>query len=200
VARNEARGDAGVEGNSRLTAQVAVILLLLLFVVGLTVPVAHSQTRWHVFLGVLVIPPVLLKVASTTWRFVKYYAGSRAYRRKGPPMLVLRLLGPIVVVLTLTLLFSGVGLVVGAPRSLRPLLSQIHHASFLLWFVVMTIHVLGHLRETASLAPRDFLRRRGRAVTGAFARPVATLLSVGIGLVCAWAILPYVTAAGYLSR
>lgn len=195
--RREKRAEEGVEGNARLTVQVAAALLILLFLVGLTVPLAHSQTRWHVFLGVAVIPPVLLKVATTSWRFLKYYSGNRAYRRKGPPALVLRLLGPVLVGLTVVLLFSGVGLVIGAPRSMRPQLSMIHHASFLLWFAVMTVHVLGHLKETVSVAPRDFLRRTRRRSSGAAWRNWATVTSVGVGVVCAWAVMPYVSQPGF---
>lgn len=67
---------------------------------------------------------MLLKVASTTWRFARYYTGAPAYRRKGPPPVLLRLLGPVVVILTLVLLFSGVGLlVVSRPR--LPLLLKV---------------------------------------------------------------------------
>ena len=182
----------GVEGNERLTAMVAALLLVLLFLVGLTVPVANAQTRLHVFLGVVVIPPILLKVASTSWRFMRYYAGSYSYRRKGPPLPLLRLLGPVIIVLTLVMLASGVGLVIVAPRSMHPQLSQIHHASFFLWFLVTTVHVLAHLRETATFAPRDFLRRSRRQVRGARRRAALTLMSVAVGVVGAVAILPYV--------
>ncbi len=190
----------GVDGNERLTALVAAVLLLLLFLVGLTVPVANAQTRLHVFLGVVVIPPIMLKVASTTWRMVRYYAGSFSYRRKGPPMPLLRLLGPVLVVLTLVLLFSGVGLVVWAPRSWHPRLSQIHQASFLLWFAVTTVHVLAHLRETLTVAPRDFLRGARRRVRGSSARAWATLASVAVGIACAWAILPHVNNVAIFSH
>jgi hypothetical protein len=190
----------GVDGNERLTSLVAAVLLLLLFLVGLTVPVASAQTRLHVFLGVVVIPPVLLKVASTSWRFVKYYAGNLSYRRKGPPMLVLRLLGPVLVVVTLIMLFSGVGLVIGAPRSLHPRLSQIHHASFILWFLVTTVHVLGHLKETLSVASRDFIRGARRRVNGSAMRAWTTLASVAVGIACGWAIVPYVGNVSILSH
>jgi hypothetical protein len=185
--------NGGVDGNERLTAMVAALLLVLLFLVGLTVPVANAQTRLHVFLGVVVIPPVLLKVATTTWRFIRYYSGSYSYRRKGPPMPLLRLLGPIIVVLTLVMLFSGVGLVIVAPVAMHAQLSQIHHVSFFLWFVVMSVHVLAHLRETATFAPRDLFRRTRRQVRGARSRALVTLMSVVVGVVGAWAILPYVS-------
>ena len=106
----------------------------------------------------VLVPPVLLKVASTGWRFARYYRGAPAYRRKGPPPLLLRLLGPAVVILTVVLLASGVGLLLVAPSWL-PLLINVHKASFVLWFGAMTIHVLGHLGEVYRLAPRDWLRR-----------------------------------------
>ena len=190
----------GVDGNERLTSLVAAVLLILLFLVGLTVPVANAQTRLHVFVGVVVIPPVLLMVASTSWRFIKYYAGNFSYRRKGPPVLLLRLLGPVLVVVTLIMLFSGVGLVIGAPRSLHPRLSQIHHASFLLWFVITAVHVVGHLKETVSVAPRDFIRGARRRVRGSALRSWTTLASIAVGFACGWAILPYVSNVSVFSQ
>jgi hypothetical protein len=70
TSRAERRFDADVEGNARLTAASAAVLLV-----------------------------VLLKVGSTCWRFARYYGGAPAYRRKGPPPVVLRLLGPVALVL-----------------------------------------------------------------------------------------------------
>jgi hypothetical protein len=110
---------------------------------------------------------VLLKVASTGWRFARYYRGAPAYRRKGPPPLLLRLLGPVVVILTVVLLASGVGLLLVGPSWL-PLLLKVHKASFVLWFGAMTIHVLSHLGEVFRLAPQGLAaadtagRHRGR--------------------------------------
>jgi hypothetical protein len=34
-----------------------------------------------VFIGMVLVPPVLLKVDSTGWRFARYYRGAPAYRR-----------------------------------------------------------------------------------------------------------------------
>ena len=188
--RRQVRG-GGVEGNGRLTAMLAVLLLFLLFLVGLTVPIANTQTRLHVFLGVLVMPPVLFKISSTTWRFVRYYAGNFSYRHRGPPVLLLRLLGPVLVVLTLVMLFSGVGLVIWAPTSWRTWLAEIHRLSFILWFAAMTVHVLGHLKDTVTYAPRDFDRRTRRQVRGVGSRAWVTLASLVLGVVCAVVVLPY---------
>jgi hypothetical protein len=184
--RAERRADAGAAGNARLTAANAAVLLVLLAAEGVTILRVRELLSPHVFIGVVLIPPVLVKVASTTWRFARYYTGAPAYRRKGPPPVLLRLLGPVVVILTLVLLFSGVGLLL-VSRPWLPLLLKVHKASFVLWFAAMTIHVLAHLGEVVRLAPRDWLRRgrhparispaRSRgplAVSGAGRRSVAS--------------------------
>jgi len=157
VRRAERRADAGVAANARLTAANAAVLLVLLAAEGVTVLRVRALLMPHVFIGVVLIPPVLLKVASTGWRFARYYSGVPAYRRKGPPPLLLRLLGPVVVILTVVLLASGVGLLLVSPSWLA-LLLKVHKASFVLWFGAMTIHVLGHLGEVFRLAPRDWPR------------------------------------------
>jgi hypothetical protein len=172
-----------VESNARLTGTTAAVLLVLLAIEGVTVLRVRALLSWHVFIGMLLVPPVLLKIGSTGWRFARYYLGAPAYRRKGPPPPLLRLLAPVVVILTVALLASGIGLVL-APHSLRHSLLFAHKASFVLWFAAMTIHVLGHLLETARLAPLDWARRTRRDVAGAKARQwvSAASLIVGAGL------------------
>jgi hypothetical protein len=49
----------------------------------------------HMFIGLVLIPPVVLKLCSTGYRMVSYYAGSRAYRLAGPPWTPLRLIAPV---------------------------------------------------------------------------------------------------------
>src|SRR5471030_1648505 len=103
-------GADGVEANARLTSSVAALLLVLLAAEGLTLPALHTLLRPHVFIGFALIPPVALKIGSTLYRFGRYYRGAPSYRRKGPPPTVLRLLGPVVVLTTILVLASGVGL------------------------------------------------------------------------------------------
>src|SRR5579864_4064812 len=121
----EPETDEGVEANARLTGSTAAILLVLLAAEGVTLLRVHSLLTPHVFIGMLLVPPVVLKIGSTGWRFVRYYRGSAAYRRKGPPPLLLRLLGPVVVVLTLIVFASGIALLVG-PHSARQSLLFLH--------------------------------------------------------------------------
>jgi len=175
-------GDRGVLSNSRLTGGTAAVLLVLLAVEGLTVLQVRGLLSLHVFVGMLLIPPVLLKIGSTGWRFARYYRGAPAYRRKGPPPIVLRLLGPFVVVLTVLLFGSGVALIL-APHSLRSQILFVHKASFILWFATMVIHVLGHVLETVKLAPLDWFRRTRADVSGASARQWGILTSLGAGCV-----------------
>ena len=180
---------SGVKGNARLTGTLASVLLVLLALEGVTIVRIRSLLTVHVFIGVLLTVPVLYKIASTGWRFVKYYWGDPQYRRKGPPPIVLRVLGPFVVILTLTLLGSGFGLVL-APLGWRSFLLFVHQASFTLWFAVMTVHVLGHIGETARLAPLDLLHRTRRQVRGATARQWVITSSILIGLIAAAALTP----------
>lgn len=187
----------GVDGNARLTSSLAAVLFVLLGVEGVTVVAIGPLLTAHVFVGVLLIPPVALKIASTGWRFVKYYRGDPEYRRKGPPQPILRLLGPVVVVLTVVVLASGVALV-ALPRSERALMLQLHQGSFLLWFAAMSVHVLGHLVETARLAPRDWVARTRRQIAGATSRQWVVAASLVAGALAAVAVAPY--AAGWWSQ
>lgn len=177
-----APGDQGVESNSRLTSMTAVVLLVFLAAEGLTIVSVRQLINWHVFLGMLLVPPVALKIGSTTWRFARYYSGAPAYRRKGPPQIILRLLGPFVVVLSVVLLASGIALI-GLPASWHDRMLLVHKVSFVLWFGAMTIHVVGHILETARLAPLDLARRTRRDVSGAGARTWAVTVAVVAGVV-----------------
>lgn len=180
-AEETGRADDGVEGNARLTGALAAVLFVLLAVEGITILQVRQLLTPHVFIGMLLVPPVLLKVGTTTYRMIRYYTGAPAYRRKGPPPVLLRLLGPFVVVSTLVVIGSGVGLLLagGSSRSTWLLL---HKASFVLWFGAMAIHVLGHLLDTARLAPRDWTRPWRRQVRGATLRQWALVASIAAGI------------------
>jgi hypothetical protein len=103
----------------------------------------------------LLIPLVALKLGSTGWRFLRYYAGSRLYRLKGQPQLLLRLLiAPAVVVSTLVLFGTGVALlVVGLGGGI---VLGLHKASFVLWLGTMTVHVLAYAFKLPALAVADW--------------------------------------------
>jgi hypothetical protein len=180
-----------VEGNARLTGSIAAVLFLLLAVEGLTILRVHSLLSPHVFIGMMLVPPVVLKIGSTGWRFIRYYLKDPEYRRKGPPALLLRLLVPFVVVLTVAVFASGIALLF-APSWWQARLLTLHKASFVLWFGAMAIHVLSHLADTARLAPRDWYRRRRRQIRGAGARQWALVISLALGIWLGVLVMPSV--------
>jgi hypothetical protein len=58
----------------------------------------------------------------------------------------------------------------------------LHRASFVVWFAVMVFHVLGHLLDTARLAPRDWLRKSHANIAGARLRQWAVAGSIAAGV------------------
>ncbi len=170
VYRSDQKVRDGVAGNSRLTGGMAVILLVLLAAEGATIPFIGSLLKPHILIGMLLIPPVALKLGSTGYRFVRYYTGKPSYVRKGPPPLILRLLAPGVVLSTVALFGTGVAALLVGPPSNTLLLA--HKASFIVWVALMTMHVLGHLLEVPRLATPDWRRHgpREARLAGAGAR------------------------------
>jgi hypothetical protein len=164
----------GVQGNEQLTALTGTVLLAGFALEGLTLLALGRLLTLHMFLGVLLIGPVLLKIGSTGYRFVRYYSGSEGYVRKGPPAPIPRVLGPVVVLTSLAVLGTGVALAL-AGREIGPWLF-LHKASFVLWFGAMTLHVLTY----AWRVPRILLSSHGAAARPA--RGGTRLLLVGVSL------------------
>ena len=176
--------DPGVAENGRLTALTGALLLVLSVLIGITILNVRALLPQHLLIGFVLIPPVLLKLASTGYRFVRYYSREARYRAAGPPDLALRLLAPLVLLATLAVFGTGLelwyfGLRLGAGWVF------LHKISFVAWGVVTTFHVLAHLGRTtdtvaaelAGGAPDPLTRRSlvlGSLVVG-IALAVATL-------------------------
>lgn len=180
----------GVAGNARLTGAVAAALLVLLAAEGATIPFIGQLLGPHLLIGMILIPPVLLKMATTGYRFARYYTGSPPYVRKGPPSLSLRLLAPGVVLTTLALFGTGIALLLAGPPSHTLVFA--HQASFIAWFGLMTVHVLGHLFEVPRLALPDWRRSAGEhgRLAGAASRTAVLCASLLAGFLLAIATVP----------
>lgn len=189
--------DAGPAGNSRLTSATGLLLLVMLAVEGVTVLRVRQLITLHVYLGLLLLGPVLLKTASTVYRFGRYYTGSPPYVRKGPPHPALRILGPLVIVTTLLLLGSGVALIATKPGG-GGLLLTTHKVSFFLWFAVMTVHVIGHLREAATDSLEELRAGPANEVRGRGVRILLIAVALVAGVATATALMP--TASPWTSR
>ena len=170
----------GVDGNERLTASTAVVLLVLLALEGATLISVTQLLLPHVFLGFLLIPPVALKLGSTGWRLLRYYRRSESYVRRGPPHPFLRMVvAPLVVVSTVALFATGVAVVATGSHGV---LLGLHKASFLVWVGAMALHVLWHVWKLPRLM---FDRLPGRGL-----RLAAVGAALGAGLVLAVATIP----------
>lgn len=181
----------GTDGNEQLTTVTGAVLIVLLAVIGFTIPQLRQLIGAHLFVGVLLIGPVLLKLTSTGYRFIRYYAGNAEYRRKGPPELILRLIGPIVILSTAGVFATGVVLLIVGPQHRDPWL-LLHKVSFIVWLVFMGLHVLGHLPGVgrALRVGKPGQEQRIKAAQGAAGRWIALTGVLVAGLVLAIVLIP----------
>ena len=155
---------------------------------ALTTLSLRSYLPEHIFLGLLLLPPLALQLASTGWRFLRYYTRSEPYRLVGPPRLLLRLLAPLLVASTLSLFGSGVALIVVGHGG--GLLKGLHGLSFAVWGVLVTVHVLAYLTRTLRVGTEDWRRRAELVVAGARSRRAALVAALLAGVVVALATYP----------
>ena len=182
-AESPRRLEAGAAGNARLTGMTGVLLFALLALEGVTILRIRPLLTWHFFFGFVLIPPILLKLGSTGYRFVRYYSGNRHYRLAGPPQPLLRVIAPIVVVTTHIVFASGVELWLFGDRFGTGWL-RAHQLSFVLWFFVTAVHVLGYIARAPRLALEDFRPSR-RGLSGRLTRQSLVSGSVVAGLLLA---------------
>jgi hypothetical protein len=181
----------GTTGNERLTTAAGALLLVLLAVLGVTI-VRIGQLLWvHLFVGMLLVAPLLLKLSSTGYRFVRYYAGNQRYRLEGPPEIGLRVLAPMVVLSTLVVFISGIWLLFAGPSS-RETVFPIHKDSFFVWLAFMAVHVLGHLPGMSRVLRADYGASAGLSsdVTGRTGRTLALVGALVAGVVLAVVLIP----------
>jgi hypothetical protein len=187
--RNDAsRGvTGGPAGNARLAAWTGLVLLVLLAAEGATLLSLGRLISVHVFLGALVVPPVLFKSATVSWRVARYYTGDPDYVRSGPPPLLLRVLGPLVVLTSLAVLGTGLLLSVQGSAGRRSFagtglsMLTLHKLTFVLWFAAMALHVLTRtvpaLRIVSGAADTPRAEVRGGGWRG-----LALVLSLVVGV------------------
>jgi hypothetical protein len=173
----------GTRGNELLTTATAVVLTALLPAEGVTILWLGGLLTEHMFIGLVLIPPVVLKLASTGYRFVRYYAGAARYRAKGPPPLALRALAPLLVATTLLMFATGVRMLLLGHKS--DLLLELHKISFIVWSVCFCVHFLWHLPHVWNALAAG---RRARRPAGSTLRGVAVAASLAAGTVLAIAL------------
>jgi hypothetical protein len=189
----------GPAGNARLTAWLGLVLLTLFLAELLTLINVTGLITWHLAIGLLLIPPALAK---TGWRVVRYYTGHAPYTQAGPPPLLLRLLGPLVVLATLAVLASGVLLIgLGPTATFRPWLTvlshgisplTLHQVSFIFWAVTTGLHVLA--RTLPAVHAVILEPRKQPALPGGLGRALTLVLAAGAALIVMFLVLDLSTA------
>jgi hypothetical protein len=181
----------GTTGNERLTTATGAALLVLLAVIGLTLLQLRQLLSVHLFVGMLLIGPVALKLGSSGYRFVRYYARNAAYRHEGPPAASLRAIAPIMVLSTIVVFATGVALLFAGPSS-RDTLLPIHKDSFIVWVVFTGLHVLAYLPRIPAALRADYARpaQLGGDVTGRSGRVLALAGALVAGVVLAVLVIP----------
>jgi hypothetical protein len=175
----------GAEGNEELTVTVAVTLLVLLAAEGVTILRIGQLLTPHEFIGVLLIPPVVLKLLSTGYRTFGYYTRRAQYVDKGPPRLLLRVLvAPVLVVSTTVVFATGVALLWLHQR--RGTLVGIHKISFLVWIGAFGLHVLAY----ATRVPRVIAGEWRRRTSGRLLRYALVAATVVAGVLLALGTVP----------
>jgi len=186
----------GPAGNAQLTAWLGLILLVLFVGEMATLIDVRQLISWHIAIGILLVPPALAKTATTGWRIFRYYTGARPYHQGGPPPLLLRVLGPVVVLTTLALLGSGIAVIAVSPASAfetlftvagqRVSVLTIHQGLTVLWAVATGLHVLARTVPALRLATG---RTPGARPDGSPARAGTLLITVALGVVAALLVL-----------
>jgi hypothetical protein len=178
----------GSDGNERLTAATAAVLLVVLALEGLTLLGVRQFLGPHIFLGLLLIPLVTLKLASTGWRMTRYYRRSAEYVRRGPPAVLIRMIvAPILIVSTILLIATGIA---AAALDRGGLLLNLHRLSFFVWLGAMSIHVLTRAWKLPRLIAADWWRLDG--LRGRRVRQLLVAGTLAAGLAFAVTTLPLV--------
>jgi hypothetical protein len=178
------------DGNERLTAAVGLVLLVLTIVeLGTVLFGLHQFLSPHVFVGLVLIPPVLLKLVSTGWRFTRYYTGSEPYRLKGAPQLAMRLLAPLLIAATVVLFGSGVAMGILHGHSLV-VARRLHGPASVLWMVLVGVHVLVYFKQALTSSKQDVTAASRASVRGARGRTYLVAIAIVAGIVVGAATLP----------
>lgn len=172
--------EAGVSANERLTSLTGALLFVLLGLMGITVLSVRDLLPEHFLLGFALLPPLALKLATTGYRFVRYYTGAPGYRLAGPPQLLLRMIAPVVVISTLAVFATGIELWLFGLR-FGSVWIEAHKLSFGIWLPATAVHVLSYVNRSATAVAEE--------VSGAPAAGAATRRGLVIGSLVAGAVL-----------
>jgi hypothetical protein len=145
----------GVAANERLTASLGAVLFVLLVAIAITVLYVPQWLVAHYVVGLLLIPPVVLKLLSTGYRFARYYLHDRDYRLAGAPAFLMRFgVAPILVLSTVAVFLTGLELWLFGLRFGEVWMTA-HTLSAAVFVIATGLHLVGHARRGAKAALED---------------------------------------------
>jgi hypothetical protein len=126
-----------------------VALLVLCTLEVLTALDLRVAIAWHILIGIVLIPLLVLKLALATWRFASFYRASSPAHVHSAPWLPLRILAPLLVVVTVLVVLSGVELTFAGPASFSDtFLAPAHFLLAGIWLVLLFIHTLAYAKRS----------------------------------------------------
>ncbi|HET9919914.1 MAG TPA: hypothetical protein VFQ30_08745 [Ktedonobacteraceae bacterium] len=190
--RRDAKQQAAVVGNERMIALLGSVSLVL---VGAEIIIAakmHALMPIHIFVGVLLTFPLFVKIGSTGYRFLHYYTGSPAFVQKGPPRVEMRLLAPLLLLASLSLVTSGMTLALLGPTNVWSVwVLRLHALSVICWLPLLALHVGAYIWRVPRLLLADWQKSVTRRVPGRGWRYAGTLVALLAGVGAAALFLPH---------
>ncbi|WAH41324.1 hypothetical protein NZD89_24225 [Alicyclobacillus fastidiosus] len=175
--------------NERMTALAGAVLFVLIVIELVITANLHELISVHIFVGVLLSGPLIVKMFSTGYRFFRFYTRSAVFVQKGPPNIWLRLLAPFLVIITLLVFISGFGLALVGPTH-TGLFFKIHAVSVALWLPLIAVHIYAHIRKVPRLIASDWSKKSEFRVPGRARRLGINSSALVVGLIAAVVMIP----------
>jgi hypothetical protein len=193
------RGRAGEpprdDRNQRLTALAGAALYILLVAIVVTVLDISGLLSAHYMVGFLLIPPVLLKLGSTGYRFVRYYAGDEPYHRAGAPPILLRfVVAPVLVASTVVVFGTGLELWLFGFQFGSGWM-EAHTASAVAMLLAAGAHLLAHARRSTEVLLSEAVGGAREALAGRPLVVASLLLGAALAMASLFYASPFPAAA-----
>lgn len=177
-----------VDRNERMTAIAGALLFVFILAELIITASLDGLTTEHIFVGILLSGPLVVKMFSTGYRFFRYYTKSAEFVRSGPPNIILRVLAPFLVLTTILVFISGYGLAFGHDDKL---FGKIHATFVTLWIPLVAVHAYAYIRKVPALIARDWSSDPKRLVPGRNTRLAINFVGLLIGVITAIGLLPF---------
>jgi len=174
---------------------IALVGTVLLVLIGVEIIIAADMRALmpiHIFVGVVLTFPLFMKMGSVGYRFLRYSTGSPAFVQKGPPRLEMRLLAPLLLLASLSLVASGITLaLLGPPTAFSVCVLRLHALSVICWLPLVALHVGTYIWRVPRLLLADWQKHSTRWVPGRGWRYGGTLVALLAGTGAAALFFPF---------